>query len=813
MKWYLIVISLFIHLAGTAENINGVVIDADTKEPVPFASVWMKGTFNGLLTDSTGHFILTNIEEGILCVSCIGYNATEIPITSGYKDEISVLLKKNVTTIGEVTVKPEVPRAKILLKKIRENKSKNAESIQSVKTYNQLENTTVYVAVDTSSNIKRMFNNMEEITMSLEGQDLRFSPVYLAEEMKSISNQEVASEYTKKDGIFPRLNNAIESLILMNVVVDLDFYKDQVNILDRGFISPLSSTAPLYYNFYLNDSTVKDHCKYFHFSFVPKNTHNALFTGHFTVEDSTYALTDIDAFISEKANLNFVNGFKANVGYIKQPNGQWFYNKQDIKINLALSLNKDSVSKYSSKRVDNITQGNWLINKTTLYSTSERLKKVNPKNWYEQPEFQAALSLDTAYQKVDVLKDQRIVKGIDAVGGMAMSSFLNVGKIDIGPVFDIYSTNKVEGNRLTIPLRTSEKMWKQFSVGGFLGAGTKSKELKYGANVVWQPMPEDKLILRVRYSNDYNLIAQDKYLRFIKYNPNNKGNGNFIAALTTREKNPYLQEEESVELRIEYNSSSGAHFEINPYYSLITETPDVAFINEGTSFHSYDNAGILLNYRLTFGQHYDKYYFDRVYYTNRIPVINLSWNMGKIRLPEGHFNDYGFYNQFHGSIQGRITRGSVFMNYMLNGGYLFGDAPYDFLDQPVGSMSYGYAKYRYNLLHHASFAHNLYTNLHMHINGGGVILNRIPLVKKLKLREVISLKCHWGTLEDGYKGVFDLPDYLSNADKNPFAEIGFGLTNIFKVLRVEYVHLLGSHYAGSNFTDRSGIRFRTEMSF
>ena len=128
-------------------------------------------------------------------------------------------------------------------------------------------------------------------------------------------------------------------------------------------------------------------------------------------------------------------------------------------------------------------------------------------------------------------------------------------------------------------------------------------------------------------------------------------------------------------------------------------------------------------------------------------------------------------------------------------------------------MSLGYAKYRFNLLHHAAMAHNLYTNTHLHFNGGGIILNRLPLIKKLKLREVVSFKGHWGELNDSYKGVFDLPDYYSNDSSTPYAEIGFGFTNIFKVLRVEYVRLLGNTYQNKDYTDKHGIFFRAEMSF
>ena len=97
--------------------------------------------------------------------------------------------------------------------------------------------------------------------------------------------------------------------------------------------------------------------------------------------------------------------------------------------------------------------------------------------------------------------------------------------------------------------------------------------------------------------------------------------------------------------------------------------------------------------------------------------------------------------------------------------------------------------------------------------GGGIILNRIPLVKKLKLREILSLKVHYGDLNNAYNGVFDLPDYYSNDMSYPYAEIGFGVTNIFKVLRVEYVRQLSNTYENSGFTDKNGIRFRAEVSF
>lgn len=813
-KISLVVIMTIASLAVFAQEITGFVLDMENEEPIPFSNIWVKGTTRGTMSDTNGQFVIKLSQNDTLCVSTVGYQRWEILAKNIKKNPLVVLMDEEVLELNEVTVRPEISRAKVLLKQIQQRKKKNSENIQQVSDYKMFERTTVYVAIDSTSKANRIINNLDEVTMNLDGQSLRFSPIYLAELGNKNSFGKDSIVYKRKDGIFPKLNQTIESLILLNVVIDMDFYKDQINILGRGITSPLSNSAQLLYDFYLNDSTYIGNTKYFSFSFTPKNKYNPLFTGRFTVEDSTFALTDIYAYLQEEANINFVNGFKSNINYSKTDNNIWFYDNQEISLNLALKLNKDTASRYGTQRIDEISSGNWLVTKTTNYSTSKLLNEVKPRNWRNQPEFASSNKLDEGtYMRVEKLKENSVVKGVDAIGGMVLTSYIDAGKIEIGPVFDIYSTNAIEGQRFTVPLRTGEKMFEQFSVGGFLGYGTKNNGFKYGVNFAWQPLPNDKFIFRINYSDDYNLVSQDKYLRFIKKNPNTRGNGNFIAALTSSEQNPYLKEEKSISAIMEYNAREDICIEVSPYYLSSKSTPDVQFVRNDVIYNRYENYGVLLNMRLAFGQYYDKYYFARVYYIDETPVVNLSLDVGQTNLPSLDAKSFGIYSQFHASISGKVNMGLTFMRYMLNGGYLFGDAPYDLLDQPVGTMSLGYAKYRYNLLHHASFAHNLYTNLHMDYNGGGILLNRIPFVRKFKLREMASLKLHYGELTSSYKPVFDLPQYSSNQMSKPYAEIGIGLTNILKVLRVEYVHLLGNSYAGENFTDKNGIFFRAEMSF
>ena len=796
-----------------SQNVSGTVVDAATKQPIAFANVWIAGTQQGTTTNLKGEFQIQDVKNDTVMVSFLGYHLKRVSFSAKQNSSLVILLEEDVKLLLEVTIRPEIERAKELFGKIQEHRKENRRRIQNVDEYKTLENTSVYAAIDTSSNIRRYIDDFDEVTIEGDQEGLRFAPIYLREEAKSYRRDSVELKYAKKEGIFPTLNMAIETYILQNIAVDVDFYKDVIYILERGFTSPLSGSALSQYSIYLDDSTMVDGVKRFQFTYVPKNKFDPLFSGHFEIEDSTFALTEITAHIAKDANINFVNGFKSKVVYRERPDGGLFYDRQMVGLNISLIQRRDSTDRYSARRLENVSAGNWLVNKSIQYSLSPELDEIRPQLWKNQPEFSQESLEDEAYIKVARIKDNDLVKGVDAVGGLVLTGFLNVGKIDIGPMFDVYSRNAIEGQRFSIPLRTSEKFNDRFSVGGFLGYGTTSKEFKYGANLDLQPFESDKLLFRFAYHNDYTLISNDRFYRLIKQNPNNKGTGNVIAVLTTREKNPYLKLEESYEMRVEYRADSDIILEFTPYFVSSSATGEVKFVRQDVDFPSYDNYGAAFTVRLPFGQHYDRFFFDRVYYINPTPLVNLSGEIGQTLLPGQSPGGGGYYGRLRFSIQGRLILGQVFMNYMTELGYLVGDASYTLLDQPVGSMSLGYAKYEYNLLHHASFAHNATSNTHVHFNGGGILMNSVPLLRRLKLREILSFKVHIGKLTHDYNGVFDLPEFFHNEFTEPYAEVGFGFTNILKVLRIEYVHQLNQTYIDRSFTDNGGIRIRAEMSF
>ena len=452
-KIFLVVVGLVMFIYdGSSQQVSGVVKDNESGASIPFVNVLVKGTLQGVTADVEGNFFIDAPGGDTLIFSSVGYYPKEVRIRKNSVQRLTIYLKPNVEMLGEITVKPEIERALVLFRKIQEHKAENRQQLKNIGNYKTLSVTNVYVAIDTASNVSRLIDDFKTVTIESDDEKLRFSPVYLSESAKEVSGDSIRLLYSTKDGIFPRINQAIETYVLRNVVVDLDFYGEQINILDRAFLSPIGKNALSRYDLYLNDSSLVNGTKYYHFSFAPKNRYDQLFSGNFKIEDGSFALKEIEVNVPKEANLNFVKGFRGKVSYRKLPEKGWFFDEQDVRINLALRPESDSVSVYSSERVDDVAGGNWIVNQLTQYSVSERLDHVNADNWGQQPEFVGSGIKEEDYYRVEMLKQQKIVKGVDAVGGLALTGYVNAGKIDIGPAFDIYSSNAIEGHRFTLPL-------------------------------------------------------------------------------------------------------------------------------------------------------------------------------------------------------------------------------------------------------------------------------------------------------------------------------------------------------------------------
>ena len=197
----IIVIAFSLNIFSQNQTISGYIKDENTKEPVPFANVWIKGTLYGIQADINGYFSFLSPKTDILCISSVGYFTKEISLNKELTN-LDILLIEDVKMLEEITIKPEISRAKVLFKRIIENKDRNHDKILATKNFKTFARTTVFVAIDSTSNANKYVDNLDELTIELENQNLKFSPIYLAEHAEDHKHDSSKIVYNKKMGFF-----------------------------------------------------------------------------------------------------------------------------------------------------------------------------------------------------------------------------------------------------------------------------------------------------------------------------------------------------------------------------------------------------------------------------------------------------------------------------------------------------------------------------------------------------------------------------------------------------------------------------------
>ena len=235
----------------------------------------------------------------------------------------------------------------------------------------------------------------------------------------------------------------------------------------------------------------------------------------------------------------------------------------------------------------------------------------------------------------------------------------------------------------------------------------------------------------------------------------------------------------------------------------------------GDVFKRYTEAGFNVTLRYAPGE---KFYQTRSY---RIP-INLDapvLSLTQTYVPKGFMGSKFEINKTEIGVQKRFWFSAFgYTDIIVKAAKLWSKVSYPDLLLPNANLSYTIQPESYTLLNAMEFANDQYLSWDFTYWANGAILNRIPLVRYLKLREVFSFRGLYGKLSDKnnpemnndlYR--FPLDAHCRTMDKKPYMEIGVGLDNIFTFLRVDYVWRLT--YRHNPGVDRSGVRIQLHFTF
>jgi len=769
--------------------IIGQVLNASDGFPIPNVSVYFKNTNIGMLTNEEGYYLLRNSgNETTVVFSLVGYKTKELKIKPGQTLGMDVRLDESNRLLDEILVYPGINPALLLMKKIR--LLRNANDVTKHTGYSATEKEQSAVVYEKNARMKKAENTLNS-SFVLHLDTSRFYPLLLNQREYSIGNkirQQIADTTYNTP---PQFKNVMMQL-LGGIDFRVNFYDNTVRIFDKSLISPLSNIGGSFYNYYLTDSVSGSNGKLYEIKFHSKNKKDLAFDGRMLIDSATLALVEINAKLPVQANLNYVKKLQISGKFIRINSAkEWYPATAQLSMDLDFRFAPDSlqVSPEIQIRQNRFFTYNSSISKT---QTDTALYKGN-----------TIEELDKKMAAIDNMPGIRTAKWLADV---IFTGNIPVGIFDIGKIEEVMRVSDLEGFRLTLPLHTNERLWKNASIGGHIGYGFKNEALKYSAFAQFKIPSGNRKLIGIRYTDDYRRVDYE-YNNFIyRENPLRTGDEDITRNIFAFRSNNNLNERKELELSLNTdlnnNVESGLFLRKNIFYPA-TMSP---FFSNGKSFASLQQYSATLSARFSFGQRKYNDHLQRLYVGNHLPVIYAIAEGGRYKIT----GKQGNYLKLSGTINQLLAFDLGTWNYLIEAGCVIGSVPYPLLEMPAGSETNGYSFYRFNAMKRMEYAADKYINIHNEWNFNGLLLNHVPLINRFNLREIASFKLAYGSCSNKHSQIIDFPASTSGMNK-PYMEVGIGISNIFHILSVQSVWRLTSSQLPD--PDRWSIRSRISFVF
>ncbi|MDP4267720.1 MAG: DUF5686 family protein [Bacteroidota bacterium] len=767
---------------GQLTKIMGIVVDGETKQPMPFVTVMFKNTTIGTTTDFQGKYTFeTKSVSDTLMASYIGYITKKSVIVKGAFQIIDFELIPVKLNLMEVVINPTENPAEILLRKVIKNKEKNDRKkldFYQYEAYNKVEFDLNNITPEFKN--KRIFRHFKFIFDNLDTSTINgktYLPCFLTESVSDVyyrkepkSEKEIIKA-SKASGV----NNESVSQFLGDMYQNIDIYSNFIILFNKNFVSPIADFGLFYYKYYLVDSAFRDNKWCYKIMFKPRRKQELTFTGSCWIHDTTFAVKSIDMRIAEDANINFVQDMKLQQEYDYVDNKYWMLSKD--KEAMDFNIFNQEVGFYGTKTT---TYKKFLINKPReekFYSTGSPVISLDS-SFYRDEKYWARTRHDSllkdekfVYKMIDTIKKLPIYRTYVDFIRLVLTGYKESGNIEFGPYFNLYSYNKVEGHRFRLGIRTSNNFSTRFKPEIYLAYGTVDNKFKYGGNLMYVISKKPRRTFGVSYKYDTEVLGLNSDNLFFRED-------NVIASLFRR--NPSDKLSMVKELKAYYSREWVTGISTTPGFTHRIIYP-VGSTNLENSKNSITTFEFGLNNRIAFKEKYLEDRFRRVNLGTKYPVFELQYNCG---IKNFLNSDYR-YNEAIFTISHWFNVGSVgWSKYVIETGKVFGNIPYPLLKIHEGNETYSYNEYAFNMMNLYEFVSNQWISVYYTHHFEGLFLNKIPLLRKLKWREVGYIKSLVGNLSEKYKEKWSLPDNMTEL-KKPYLEAGTGIENILKILRVD----------------------------
>ncbi len=784
----IIILFFTLNLSAQKTVVRGTVTNAETGDPIPFVNIVFQHSTSGTISDFSGiYFLESQYPTDSLIASCMGYAPQTVAVRKGTQQVIHFKLLAVSLSIEEVVITPgENPAFQVLRNISAHKKFNNPDRFSSYqyRSYNKLQLDMNNVGEKFKDrwvirNFDFVFENMD----SSEVFGKNYLPILISESVshfyyqKNPSYEREVIEAFKISGIE---NNTI-SQFSGKMYQKLNIYNNFITLFEPGFISPIADFGRVYYKYVLEDSAMIDDSWCFKISFKPKRKLERTFYGYFWVADTSFAIKKVQLRVSPDVNINYLNDLIAINEYKRINDSIWFLDREELLLDFYITDNttgffgkKTSVYKdivLNQPIPDSIT-----TLRTDTYIDEDNLRKDST-YWNDNRLLELTEEEVGIYDMVDSVIQVPAFKRIYKLVDLLFDYYWVTGPIEFGPYYTFYSNNPIEGHRFRIGGRTSTNFSTKIRFGGHVAYGLKDERWKYGVIADYMFDKNPRIRLSFSFYHDMRQLgkSQNAFL-----------DDNILTTILRRNLNYKLTMVDQYNLEFErewfQGFSNTLTFRTQSFYpteyvpfAIQTETNETNEINRLTS------TEITLRTHFAYREKFLLGKFERSSLGSIYPTLDLDLTYS----PKEIFNsDYEYY-KIQLQISDKLEINPFgFLRYRITGGKIFGNLPYPLLELHDGNETYAYDPYAFNMMNYYEFVSDEYLAFWAEHHFQGFFFNRIPLLRWLKLREVVNGKLLIGTLSDSNRNVMDFPEGLSPLSK-PYVEAGIGVENILNLIRID----------------------------
>ena len=831
-------------------RVHGKIIDSSTKKAIPYVSVRIKNSSSGSSSDDNGNFsFLSHIKEDTLIVSSLGYEEKMIAIDYGTEMPMVIKLKQADYDLPEVVIKPKKERysrkdnpAVTLARRIIGQRSDNSplnKEFYSTERHEKLNIALNDFNIEKGNPFGKKFKFIKDYvdTSRISGKPI----------LHISARELIATDYHRnkpqrsRRHVKARRRNGIDDVfsageteaLYEEIFKDVDIFQDNISLFKNKFVSPLSKIGPTFYRYYIMDTLVIDGDSCIDLAFTPANTESFGFTGHiYVTADSSLFIKSVAMNIPREISLNFVENLNITQKFGRTADGTRLLEKETLTAELKIV---DAVTGFYANRE--------VMYRNHSFQSNEFAERIldNPAEVVEDDNsMNKSDEYWTQYGFNDVSSKERsvgdLMKALRAnpfyYWGEKCISYLFTGWVPLrkenpplfyGPMNTTISHNGLEGWRLRTGAMTSAYLNPHLFGRFYLAYGFGDKKLKYMGEMEYsfkkkKEHPNEFPIhsLRLSYENDiyqygqnYLYTNKDNLFISLKRQDDNKVGYVRKAELTyTKEFHNHFSFDITMRHRLDISSR----------FIPFERTQTVDGITTSTFVNDVTRSEVELGLRYAPKEKFMQSKWNRRSMTPEHPVFTLSHKVGFKGVLGSeysyHHTELGFYKRFWFSAFG-------YTDCIIKAGKVWNRVPFPMLIIPNANLSYTIQRESYALMNAMEFFNDEYASWDLTYNMNGLLLNRIPLIRKLKWREIITFRGMFGHLSEKNR-----PDPLNTGElfkfpyenyeqcylgTKPYMEVGVGIANIFKVLRVDYVRRLT--YRDLPGIQKWGIRIELGVQF